>query len=93
MYTPSIDQLLEKVENRYSLAMVVSKRSRQITDGDEVTVRVKDKEKPIDIAIEELDEGNLTYRRLTEEEIEALRQLEINKDINEEMNDILSEYE
>lgn len=93
MYKPSIDELLEKVENRYSLAMVVSKRSRQITDGDDVTIKVKDREKPIDIAIEELDADQLTYRRLTEEEIEAIRLQEINKDVNEEINDILSEYE
>ncbi len=35
MINPSITELLEKVEDRYSLVIVTSRRARQIIDGSE----------------------------------------------------------
>ena len=34
MISPSILSLLDKVDNRYSLVVVTSKRARQIIDGE-----------------------------------------------------------
>lgn len=47
------------VNSRYSIVLATSKRARQIIDGDPALVRTKDGEKPLSIAIEELNEGEL----------------------------------
>ena len=38
MINPPINELLEKVDNKYVLAMLVAKRSRELFDGDEPMV-------------------------------------------------------
>ncbi|MDD2978733.1 MAG: DNA-directed RNA polymerase subunit omega [Hespellia sp.] len=47
------------VNSRYSIVLATSKRARQIIDGDLPLVAVKDGEKPLSIAIEELNEGKI----------------------------------
>ncbi|OUP86684.1 DNA-directed RNA polymerase subunit omega [Lachnoclostridium sp. An169] len=47
------------VNSRYSIVMATSKRARQLIAGELPLVPVKDKEKPLSIAIEELNEGKL----------------------------------
>ena len=47
------------VNSRYSIVMATAKRAREIIDGAEPLVRTKDGEKPLSIAIEELNEGKL----------------------------------
>ena len=50
----------EKVVNsRYSIVMATSKRARQIIGGELPLVDAKEGEKPLSIAIEELNEGKL----------------------------------
>ena len=58
------------ISSRYSVVMATAKRARQIIAGDEPMVRVKDKQKPLSIAVEEMNED--TLRILTDEEKEAL---------------------
>ena len=58
------------INSRYSVVMATAKRARQIIAGDEPMVRVKDKQKPLSIAVDEMNEGQL--RILTDEEKEAL---------------------
>ncbi len=60
MIEPSIDHLLEKVESRYMLVTIISKRAREIVAGDDIMVETEDK-KPINIAIQEFDEGKIVY--------------------------------
>ncbi|PRR84136.1 DNA-directed RNA polymerase subunit omega [Clostridium vincentii] len=60
MINPSIMDLLEKVEDRYSLVMVTSKRARQIINGSEPLVKV-DSKKALTIAIHEVNEDAVTY--------------------------------
>jgi len=55
MIEPSIGELLEKVESRYMLVTVISKRAREIVAGDDIMVETDDK-KPINIAIQEFYE-------------------------------------
>ena len=43
MINPSITELLEKVEDRYSLVIVTSRRARQIIDGSEPLTSSKSK--------------------------------------------------
>ena len=60
MINPSVMDLLQKVEDRYSLVMVTSKRARQIINGSEVLVKV-DSKKALTIAIHEVNEDAVTY--------------------------------
>ena len=58
------------VSSRYSVVMATAKRARQIIAGDEPMVKVKDKQKPLSIAVEEMNQD--TLRILTDEEKDAL---------------------
>ena len=68
---PSINEVLAKIDNRYYLVGTVAKRAREIVDGNKPYVDSKvNKGKPVMLATEEIAEGKITYRLLTEEEIE-----------------------
>ena len=58
------------ISSRYSVVMATAKRARQIIAGDEPMVKVKDKQKPLSVAVEEMNQD--TLRILTEEEKEQL---------------------
>lgn len=60
MINPSIVSLLEKVDNRYSLIVLTAKRSRELIDGARPLVDM-DSTKPVTIAINEINEGKITY--------------------------------
>lgn len=62
MLHPSINKLLEKVDSRYSLVMLVSKRARQIVDGDSPKVNIKST-KPVTIALQEVYEDKIGYKK------------------------------
>ena len=65
MINPSITELLEKVEDRYSLVIVTSRRARQIIDGSEPLTSSKSK-KPLTLAIHEEEEGTVSYHKNNE---------------------------
>ncbi|WP_242949374.1 DNA-directed RNA polymerase subunit omega [Butyrivibrio proteoclasticus] len=60
------------ISSRYSIVMATSKRARQIIAGDEPMVKVKDKQKPLSIAVEEMNQD--TLRILTDEEKSKLEE-------------------
>ena len=60
MTDPTILQLLEKADCRYTLVVETSKRARQLIDA-------KDKENmPLSVAIDEVNRGLITYERAPE---------------------------
>lgn len=65
MINPSIVELLTKVDNRYSLVIITSKRARQIIDGDKPLIDTE-KSKPLTVAINEVNEGAITFETLKE---------------------------
>ncbi|MBL4930820.1 MULTISPECIES: DNA-directed RNA polymerase subunit omega [Clostridium] len=65
MINPSIVDLLDKVDNRYSLVIVTSKRARQLIDGQEPRVDV-DSKKPLTIAINEVNDLEITFEQVKE---------------------------
>ncbi|MBE6049411.1 MAG: DNA-directed RNA polymerase subunit omega [Clostridium sp.] len=67
MINPSVVDLLTKVEDRYSLVIVTSKRAREIIDGSAQRIET-DSKKPLTIAINELNEGLVTFERPSEEQ-------------------------
>lgn len=61
----------KSVNSRYSIVLATSKRARQIIDGAEPMVNAKPGEKPLSVAIKELNEGKLKIEveDVAEEEI------------------------
>ena len=47
------------VNSRYSIVMATSKRARQIIDGEKPMVGTKHGEKPLSVAIDELNSGKI----------------------------------
>lgn len=88
MLKPSINEVLDKIDNRYYLVGTVAKRAREIIDGAEIYVANRNKEtKPVSLATQEVADGEITYRLLTQEEIEieeAKHHAEQQKTIEEE---------
>ena len=67
MTNPTILQLLEKADCRYTLVVEVSKRARQLVDGVPPLIDAKDKENmPVSIAIDEVNRGLITFERAAE---------------------------
>lgn len=67
MTNPTILQLLEKADCRYTLVVEVSKRARQLVDGIPPLIDAKDKENmPVSIAIDEVNRGLIAYERAAE---------------------------
>jgi DNA-directed RNA polymerase subunit omega len=62
MIKPSIDELLEKVDSRYMLVSIISKRSRQIVEGSDIMVTTNET-KPVSIAIEEFSQDKIKYTK------------------------------
>ena len=58
MVKPSFQNLLKKVDNRYRLVVVASKRARQLADGDLSMTKV-DEKKPVTLAANEIAEGTV----------------------------------
>ena len=60
MLHPSYTDLMKVVVNsRYSIVLATAKRAREIIDGEMPLVPVKDGEKPLSIAIDELNSGKI----------------------------------
>jgi len=53
MLKPSIDELIEKVGNRYALCIVAAKRARNIINGEDDSIDFNI-DKPLSIAIDEI---------------------------------------
>ena len=58
MVKPSVQELLKKVDNRYRLVIVTSKRARQIAEGDICMTRVKERSS-VTLAANEIAEGKV----------------------------------
>ena len=59
----------EKIVNsRYYIVMATAKRARQIIGGHEPMVKVKPGEKPLSIAVDELNQGKIKILGEEEEE-------------------------
>lgn len=60
----TIEDCLEKVENRYELVHLCIKRVKQLRTGDDATVRSKNKE--IVTALREIAAGNVSHTQKSE---------------------------
>lgn len=65
MINPSIMELMEKVDNRYSLVVITSKRARQLIEGKKPLIET-DSTKPLTVAVNEVNAGAITYETVNE---------------------------
>ena len=59
MVEPTVTDLLKKVEDRYELVAITSKRARQLALGDTVLTNSEEKS-PVTLAAIEIAEGKVT---------------------------------
>lgn len=62
MIEPSIDDLLEKVDSKYSLVVAAAKRARELVDGAEPLEKATSN-KPVSIALCEIDKEKVGYEQ------------------------------
>ena len=81
MVKPSVNELLEKAENRYALVIATSKRARQLSMGEK-PLTDKREESMVTLAADEIAEGKV---EIVKDEIEN----EVN---NEEEENFENDY-
>lgn len=62
MFIPSINGLAKYADSRYTLVMLVAKRSRQLIEGQKPLVE-SSSNKPVTLALEEIVQGKVKYKR------------------------------
>ncbi len=62
MIYPSINELMKKVDSRYTLVVEAAKRARQLADGAPKLTKVNS-DKEVTVAIHEIAEDKITYVR------------------------------
>ena len=86
----TVEDCIEKVENRFELIIAASQRAREISNG--VTIEVdKDNDKNTVISLREIGDGAITYDDLKERYLKSLQKVIINNDEDED-NDIEEEF-
>jgi DNA-directed RNA polymerase subunit omega len=65
MLYPSLNDLMKKVDSRYTLAVAVAKRARQLVSGAKPLIPTEST-KPVTIATEEINGGKVLYKRTKE---------------------------
>lgn len=65
------------INSRYSIVMATAKRARQIVDGDDALVEHDPKEKPLSIAVQELNQGKIRILAEDEPDEDALDEEEM----------------
>ncbi len=65
MLYPSLNDLLKRVDSRYTLAVAVAKRARQLVAGSRPLISTQST-KPVTIATEEINAGKVLYKRTKE---------------------------
>lgn len=66
---PIIDDLLEQVSSRYSLAVLAAKRAHQLEDGFTKALDHYESEKSVGQALEEIDAGKIRIANTEELDI------------------------
>ena len=84
----TVEDCLDKVDNRFELVMVSSKRARQIQTGGKDPMVSADKDKPTVIALREIAEGHINAEILV-----AKPRVEINESAMEAEVTALAEAE
>lgn len=65
MIYPELKTLMKRVDSKYTLVVEVAKRARALVAGDKPLVNI-DSSKNVTIAIHEVADGKIMYRRTKE---------------------------
>lgn len=57
----SIDSLVKKVDNKYTLVTLAAMRARELNNGAAPLVEGAEGKKTVSIALQEIDDGKITY--------------------------------
>lgn len=61
MSYPSIDSLVKKIDNKYTLVTLAAMRARELNNGAAPLVEGAEGKKTVSIALQEIDDGKITY--------------------------------
>lgn len=61
MCYPSIDDLVKKVDSKYTLVTLAAQRAREITDGQPALISGVESQKPVTVALKEILKDKITY--------------------------------
>ena len=86
----TVEDCIEKVENRFELIIAASQRAREISNGVQIEVE-KDNDKNTVISLREIGDGAITYDDLKERYLKSIQKVVINNDEDEE-NDLEEEF-
>lgn len=64
----SMEDLLKKVDSRYKLVILASRRAAELNAGAQKLVNLSPKTKLATIALEEIKEGKITYKKSEDKE-------------------------
>jgi DNA-directed RNA polymerase subunit omega len=59
MLYPSIDEMMNKVDSKYSLVVAASRRARQLREGGKTDIKSPKSHKYVGVALEEVYEGRI----------------------------------
>lgn len=62
MNQPTLDELMKKVDSRYTLVVIAAKRARALTEGGGETVNGA-AAKPVTTALMDIVQGKIRYKR------------------------------
>ena len=79
----TVEDCIEKVENRFELIIAASQRAREISNGVQIEVD-KDNDKNTVISLREIGDGAITYDDLKERYLKSIQKVVVNNDEDEE---------
>ena len=86
----TVEDCIEKVENRFELIIAASQRAREISNGVQIEVD-KDNDKNTVISLREIGDGVINYDDIKERYLKSLQKVVVNNDEDED-NDIEEEF-
>ena len=86
----TVEDCIEKIENRFELIIAASQRAREISNGVQIEVD-KDNDKNTVISLREIGDSAITYDDLKERYLKSLQKVVVNNDEDDE-NDIEEEF-
>ena len=90
MIYPAITDLMEKFDSRYSFVIATAKIAREIYQTG-VTFTECKSNKPVTIAVNEIAENKVTFKKVVEKNVPMTQDEELNKIIEGQYNDILGD--
>jgi DNA-directed RNA polymerase subunit omega len=79
----TVSDCLEKLDNRFELVLLASRRARQIMDGADATLDIEN-DKPTVVALREIAAGNITEEVLDLVDNPPIEDLFVDEEVAEE---------